>query len=61
MRWSWFLIALFFISSVGCSYIPKRRRRSSGQNDYEQIKSERIEDHKKNLKRLRGQEPSQLY
>ncbi len=45
----------------GCAYLPSRKRRGSGQDDYEQIKQERIEDHKQNLKRLRPKEPSQLF
>jgi hypothetical protein len=61
MMWNRLLAAFLFISFIGCSYLPKRRRQSSGQGDYEDIKSEKVEDHKEDLKRLRGQEPSQLY
>jgi hypothetical protein len=65
MRWGWLLIALFYsLSLTGCAYFSRRTKEgysTSEQEDYEKIKQQKIKDHQKNLKRLRGKEPSQLY
>jgi uncharacterized protein YceK len=58
MRWGWLLMVFMLcLTSTGCSSLRKRKR----QGGYEQIKQEKIEGHKQEIKRLNPKEPSQLY
>jgi hypothetical protein len=64
MRWVGLIIIITYAMSLaGCGYIPTRKRQEydSEEETYEQLKQERIQEHKRNIERLEPKEPSQLY